>query len=459
MKAALLLALLLWQPAPNLLAGDVSHRNFRYERTITLAPALASGPSCAILDPAIFAHAGLSLKDLRLFQGSREVPYAITLSEPAQPDADPAFIRNLGLRNRAVVFDLEMPRRPYTDVVLDLAGEDFFATARVSGTRNSNYSNQISLGEFTLFDLTSQHLSRSTTLPLQETDLPYLHVELSVSPAVTTGGFTPQTLLKMVQGASVPPSREAQSVYSTAANSTVIKQEGRQSVASFPLPQRIPVERVSFDLDPGFKDNFSRGVHITDHPESAQIPAFKPPDSVFKRRKSAFLPPNSADGGGPSSETLAGSIFRVHLSRAGREISQQELSVPATLGSNMQSPAMVQIAVDNGDDTPLPLTAIRLEIRQRKLCFEAQAGAPHTLFYGDPTLPAPEYDYGRLWNPAAPSLTAQLGPEQRNPAYRTPPDGRPFLERHPHLLWVVLIGVLCLLFAIAVRSSRLQHAK
>src|SRR5580658_7712360 len=84
----------------------------RYQRTINVP---AAGQSCAVIDPQIFPHAAPSLKDLRLYQDGHEVPYAITLSEPQQPDSDTARVRNLGLRGNNIVFDVEMPSRPYTD--------------------------------------------------------------------------------------------------------------------------------------------------------------------------------------------------------------------------------------------------------------------------------------------------------------------------------------------------------
>jgi len=430
-KSAILLSLLLWQVAVS--PEPTNPHYLRYQRTITI-PASA-GQSCAVIDPALFPHASPSLKDLRLFQGNRGIPYAITLSEPQQLDSDPATIRNLGLRGCNIVFDLEMPNRPYTELMLDLAGHDFIATATVSGTRDSNYANQTSLGEFTLFDLTTQHLSRSTTIHLQETNLLYLHIELAVSPAAGTRALdtSPQALQKMVQAVTVPPSREAQSLYTTAAQATTVTQRGRQSIATFTLPERIPIERISFALAPGFKANFSRDVSITDHPTAT---------------------PNPADA---LSEALAGTILRVHLTQAGREIRQEQLSVPATLGSNMQSAAAVEVAVNNGDDTPLPITAVRLEMRQRKICFDAPAADPLTLFYGDPALTAPQYDYTRLFTLSTQFRAAQLGPEQFNPAYRDRPDARPLTDRHPHLLWIALLIVICILAVIAIRSSKTVH--
>jgi hypothetical protein len=425
-KAGLLLALLLWQATPGTEPAPADPQYFRYQRSIIVADGAAQ--SCAVVDPQVFPHGAASLKDLRLYKNGREVPYAITLSVPQQVDSETAQVRNLGLRGRNIVFDLEMPNRSYTEIVLDLAGQDFLATATVSGTRDPNYSDQTRLGEFTLFDLTGQHLSRNTTIHLQETSMPYLHIELAVSAAAGARNFT--VTPDMVRGVTVPPSRDAQSLYTTAVATTNIVQRGRQSVATFSLPQRIPVERVSFDIAPDYKANFSRDVRVSDRPDGAKEAA---------------------------SENLAGTISRVHLTQAGREIRQEQLSVPTILGSNMQSTATVEVAIENGDDSPLPIKAVRLEMRQRKICFDDSAGQRLTLFYGDSALAAPQYDYARLFTPSETMREAQLGPEELNPVFRARPDTRPLTDRHPHLLWIVLLAVVCILAVVAIRSSKTVH--
>jgi hypothetical protein len=147
----------------------------------------------------------------------------------------------------------------------------------------------------------------------------------------------------------------------------------------------------------------------------------------------------------------------VHLTQAGREIRQEQLSVPAILGSNMQSAATVEVAVENGDDAPLPIKAVRLEMRQRKICFDDSSGRPLTLFYGDSALSAPQYDYARLFSASEAMREAQLGPEKLNPDYRARPDSRPLTDRHPHLLWIVLLAVLCILAVVAIRSAKAVH--
>jgi hypothetical protein len=426
MKSALLALLLFWQAAPAASGPETVQQYSRYQRAIALDA--GAGQACVVVDAQIFPHAAASLKDLRLYQGAREIPYALTLSEPVQAEGDTARVLNLGVRGQSIVFDLQMPNRPYTDINLDLAGQDFLATATVSGLVSPESSDATQLGEFTLFDLTSQHLSRSTTLHLQESSFPYLHVALTASAVPGTHSFTLSP--GMVRGATVPPSREAQSLYTVAAETTAVVQQGRQTVATFALPQRVPVERVSFVVAPDFKSNFSRDVRVSDHPEGT---------------------PESA------AEVIDGTMLRVRLNQAGREIRQQQLSVPATLGANMQGAANVKVAIDNGDDTPLPITAVRLEMRQRMLCFSAPAAEPVTLFYGDTGLAAPQYDYARFFSATARTGTAQLGPEQLNPEYRARPDTRALTERYPDILWIALLAVICILAVVALRSARTIH--
>ena len=66
------------------------------------------------------------------------------------------------------------------------------------------------------------------------------------------------------------------------------------------------------------------------------------------------------------------------------------------------------------------------EMLERTLCFEAAANTSYTLYYGDPALAAPRYDYATLFVAQANALQATAGPESLNPAYQPRPDERPF---------------------------------
>jgi hypothetical protein len=97
---------------------------------------------------------------------------------------------------------------------------------------------------------------------------------------------------------------------------------------------------------------------------------------------------------------------------------------------------------------------VKLEMLERRLCFESVANAAYMLYYGDSALAFPRYDYATLFAPQATAVAGTLGPEQANPAYQARPDDRPFTERHPALMWVALIAVIALLGGVALRSPR-----
>ncbi len=236
---------------------------FRYERSVSVPEGATQ--ACAVLDAPVFPHSEPYLKDLRLIpsgspRNGGDVPYVITLSESLEQDTENAQVEKIAVHGRTLEFDLKMPARPYSDVDLDLAAKDFVATAIVTGVGPNGGSAR--LGEFTLFDLTSQHLGRGTTLHLAESHFAMLHVVLQITPA--GGGSTSVPLPTMVRGATVPPSRDAQSLFTTVAETSAIAQEGNASVAHFVLPERVPVERISIVLAPGFTGNFNRTVRIDD---------------------------------------------------------------------------------------------------------------------------------------------------------------------------------------------------
>ena len=332
------------------------------------------------------------------------------------------------MRGGDVVFDLAMPARAYTDVVLKLGGKNFVATVKVFAPDATQ------LGTFALFDLSQQGLSRSTTLTLQESTFATLHVALHMTAidGKPYPGLTPQ----IVEGADIPPSREAQTLYTPVAVMSSVTQQGKQSVITFQIPAHVPVERVAFGLAPAFTKEFSRGIEIT-----AQV------------TKKDQTEPNTK-------ELIAGDIWRITRNGAGSgpAIHQEKLSVDAEIASNLRAPVTLTVAVQNGDDVSLPIQSVTLEMRQRTLCFDAVAGASYLLRYGDAALRAPLYDYARLYQPQTKVIAAQLGPELPNADYHPRPDERPFTERHPELMWVALILVVAVLGGTALHSVKGKKA-
>ena len=429
MRAKLLAVVWLLQLTPQSAGPKLT--DFRYRRELVLPAGMAAGAqSCAVLDGMTYAHAAPALADVRLFGGegvdAQEIPYALTISETGFA-SDPATVLNLGKRGQTVTFDLQMPDRLYSGLLLQLGGVNFLAAAKVTGLRSLKDADGTTLGTFTLFDLSGQRLGRSTTVALPESGFPFLHVELAFSQAPGQPRFEASPAL--VEGVQVPPSREAQTLYTPVAETAVLAERGHESVAAFVLPAHVPVERVSFVLAPGYTTNFSRPVRILARADKTN------------------------GGEDPASEEIRGEISRVRMAQGGDLIRESSLGIPAILGSNLQSAAKVEVVVENGDDRPLGVQAVRLEMRQRKLCFDAPA-MHIALYSGAKGVKAPVYDFSRVFQPAQTAAVARLGPETANPAYLPPADTKPFSERHPGLLWVALVGVLLVLGGVAWRSAK-----
>jgi hypothetical protein len=435
------MAALLWQagdfntpgaaPAP---MAEPQH--LRYEHSLTL-PAGASGAACAVLDANVYAHAASwSGGDLRVFRAvgpkkQEEVPFTVSYSEAQPTDAVTATVQDLSLRNGGIDFDLAMPRRAYTTVDLHLAAQNFIATAVVSGSDGKGGPVK-SLGTFALFDLTQQHLSRSTSLALQESSFAQLRVGLHLHRI--DGGRFPHLSAAIVEGATVPASREAQTLYTVVATTKKITQNGVSTVGLIDAPAHVPIERMNFVLDPAYKSDFLHSVSVA---AGSDAQALTHPQEVIN-----------------------GEIWRVRRdggASGAPAIYAAKLTLIAVIASSLRKAATVRVEVKNGSEPPLPIKSIQLEMRQRTICFNAAAGSTYTLRYGDDALRAAVYDLGSLAKMPAKPLVATLGPEELNRHYVRRSDARTYDERNPELQWIVLLASIAAIGAVASRHTKRQR--
>ena len=408
---------LLAAPAPEI-------RYFHFERPIVV-PAQSGGQTCAVVDPAIFAHASDQLVDLRLYQGTTETPYVIRSDVPLVSTDENVALLNLGKSGNQTVFDAEMPAGRYSDLQLAITGHDFLATVTVSGSQTQTATARTRLGSYTIFDLTQQKLGRSTILHLPKSDFRYLHFQIA-------GPITPGS----VTGLSVMRLPASQPKYATVAEAAAGTEKDRNTVFEFTVPAHTPVDGVVFVPGQG-PTNFSRDVEVSISPVSH---------------------PQPDDSSEPSQPVAAwGNILRIHSVQDGHRIDEEHLTVDAPQGA-FEGPSHWTITIENGDDAPIQLKSVRLEMLERNLCFDAAAGSAYTLYYGDAALAAPQYDYASLFVLQHNPVMAQLGAEIANPAYLPRPDERPFTEKHPALLWVALILVIALLGLVAFRSFKAAPA-
>jgi hypothetical protein len=395
-------------------------RYFSRERPVQNTPQRPM-QTCLTLDAELFAHASPQFSDLRLYHDSKETPYVIHLSAPVQARETSIVPINLGSRGGEVSFDAAMPEGSYSDIQLDVAGQDFIATVTVSGSQAQTDRSQTKLGSYTIFDLSHQKLGRSTILHIPTSDFRYLHFQIA-------GPLSPQS----ITGVAVDKLPASEARYETVAQSSSVTQKGHASVLEFAVPALVPVDRVAFAVGPEPR-NFSRNVTIT-------VTAVEPPPAT-----DAVEPPRP--------QTVTGNILRIHSVQNGHRIDEENLDID-TPGTILDKPAKWAVTVDNGDDTPLAIQSVQLQMLQRTLCFEAAGSGQYTLRYGDPALTAARYDYATLFTPQTDAAQATAGPEQRNPEYQPRPDQRPLTERYPGLLWGALVIVVATLALIAFRSAK-----
>ena len=367
------------------------------------------------------------MSDVRIFDptGKAEIPYVVTLSSTSD-GSDPAHVASVTPAGAHVLkVDLDMPHRSYSQVNLSLNARDFVATAHITGLRTLTDPSPVFLGDVKLFDLTTQHLGSNTSIPIAESTFPYLRLHLTFEPAPGNAALlvTPST----VSGAQVPAARQAQTLFTGIAQSFLIAQRGVQTVVTFKVPAHVPVERVSFDLDPAEVSSFNRSVTV-----------------------SASTTPNAPV------ETLAGQISQVHLTIGNQQIDQRSLSFPAVLGSNTQSPATVEVAIQNGQQSPLKLRTVRLEMRQRQICF-APTAANATLAYGSDSVQPATYDFARTFDASTSARRATLLHEHTNTFFVMPAKAPSRFQRGPAFLALTLLVVLSLLAIIGYRALHRGH--
>lgn len=110
---------------------------------------------------------------------------------------------------------------------------------------------------------------------------------------------------------------------------------------------------------------------------------------------------------------------------------------------------VVRLRLRNRDDRPLGMGAVTVLAPIERLVFESAEGRRYRLTYGQPELPAPQYDLARTL-PDAPAWVAGASPAELGAAApRVEPAPRvPWSERHPALLWAGLLAAVAALGAL-----------
>lgn len=390
---------------------------FHYRAEVTTP---AASQTYVSITPEVWRNATSDLRDLRLYKGASQVPYALVpaSSENVRGNEESAAILNLGRVNGDTQFVLAVNAgdallsHEWVRLTLHDNTPDFVAKARVEGFNNFG-GTVVDLGTTTLFKLRKEKLGENLTLKIPPSVFRYLRVTIpSITPSAITGAhvFSPGVTNQNWTEMDLHPS---------------LKIDTHDSVYEWEWPDTVPIGRLQFNIDPGVggttggnpgeKKDFWRTVELKAEPD---------------------LP------------VATGAIWSVQ-SRAGTDAANNyELLVPGEARSKH-----FKLIVHNGDDPPLKLT-LRAAYRERRLYFAPPQAPRLTLYFGDEKLEHPVYDYAKTWVRSDEVKAAQVANVQPNPDYTARPDQRPWTEQHPTLLWIALAIAVLGLGAVALRSFK-----
>lgn len=386
-----------------LLLASPSISYFKYQRPVQPPGA---GQHYVVVDEVLWLHGRPDLADVRLYSGSTEVPYALTI-ERGSLESDHRDVRVLqqstaGGKTQFLIDMADIVE--YDHIDLRLSSRNFVAHARIEGQDDLHGPHWALLGDSILYDLSKENLGSNSMLRLPRSTYHYLRVTID-------GPVKPDD----VRGAASEHRQEQAPVWRDVSHDMSQQQQGRDTILTFGVPQNVPVERVVFLVDPT-QPNFRRKVEI--------------------RHKQI--------------ELGSGEINRIHIIRGGQKIDSEAQTINfSTLGQKS-----LAVVIHNGDDPPLKLTGAILQQHERRIYFDAPASGDLAFYYGDSKLESPLYDYAELFQQEPSAGSVPLGAESNNTAYTGRPDDRAWSERHPALLWIAIVGAVVVLGALALRSMK-----
>jgi hypothetical protein len=394
---------------------------FKYQRPVQVQP---GGQRFLAVDEQVWKNARPDLGDLRLYSGQQEVSYALMVERGSRENDN----KDVRVLQQSVVggktqFLIDMTGvAEYDHIDLKLSTKNFVAHARVEGQDDLHGTQWALLAESILYDLSKENLGGNSMLRLPLSTYKYLRVTIDgpVKPADILGATSEFRQEQKAVWRDVGGAPTVTEMPARASRDGSLRAERKGTVLTFSVPENVPVDRVSFDIDPA-QPNFRRSVQVTDE-------------------KDVFIG--------------SGEIDRVHMVRSGQKIDSDQQDVSCSAVGHKT----IKVIIDNGDDPPLKLRSSRLQQLEHRLYFEAPASAPLTLYYGDEKLEPPVYDYAKLFLLANDAALAQLGGETANAAYTGRPDERPWTERHPAVLWIAIVAAVLILGAIAMRSMKTAAA-
>ena len=390
----------------SVLLAATHHPEIRYFSNVReLQISAPNKQNYVVVDSEIWGHARPDLADIRLYDGTTQVPYLLQEQQPRKAIVEQkASLLNLGTVGDHTEFDLDIgSAQPYDRIRFQIDAKDFISTAFVFGRDNLNQKSQTQLGPSTLYDFTREKLGSNFVVQLPTSSFRYLHVQ-----------FTPGLRPEQVKSAAIFDVQEKRANWSKVGNCQQPEQLARNTVVTCSLSPGVPLDRIQFEVAPE-QVNFRRNVSV------------------------------SAD----NVQIANGDISRVRMNRGGTQVLSEQMFVDVP-GVNEKRDFRVTVA--NADDAPLRVVSVEPLAFERRVYFDPSGRSSLKLYYGDAKLQAPVYDYAQFFQEDPAAVPAQLGAGLHNAEYTGRPDERPWSERHKAVLWAAMLLAVTLLAILALRG-------
>jgi Protein of unknown function (DUF3999) len=397
-RAALLLLISLLRTA-----HDPDIRYFTNVRDIQVSA--SDKQNYVVVDSDVWGHARPDLADIRLYDGPTPVPYILEEQKPGTATVEQkAAMLNLGTVGNHTELDVDVgSAQPYDRVRFQIDAKDFIATALIFGSDNLDQKARTQLGPSTLYDFTREKLGSNFVVQLPTSTFRYLHVQ-----------FTPGLRPEQIKSAAVFDVQEKRANWTKVGNCRQPEQLAKNTAVTCSLSPGVPLDRIQFEVAPE-QINFRRNVSVS----AGEV------------------------------QIANGDISRVRLSRGGTQILSEQMfvDVPATTEKRDFT-----VTIANGDDPPLKLLKLEPLALERRIYFDPSGRSSLKLYYGDPKLEPPVYDYAKFFQEDPAAVQAQLGPGIHNAEYAGRPDERPWSERHKAVLWAAMLVAVAVLATLAFRG-------
>jgi hypothetical protein len=384
-----------------------------FERAVEVA---GPGRLAIALDRDVYEGARADLADLRVIDDQgREVPYWLDRGEAASSEHRQPEIRNRGfLRGRQATAVLDFGSAfSKSGLGLSLSGDNFRRRVVAEGSQDERTWATLTDDAY-VFAVPPPDAARYEWIRLPPGDHRWVRV------TVFHGPDDPGRIEIKDAWAEAGRAASAERPVALVTESRAEDPERRETILTLDLGARHqPFRAVLLDVQDA---RFFRGVTVEARREPAQRrPRDRPASVTWARLGDGAI--YRYEEGGRTRESL-----RVEV--AGRE-------------------RVVRLRLRNRDDRPLGLGVVAVLAPVERLVFESAEGRRYRLTYGQPELPAPQYDLVRtLPDPrawvagAAPAGLAAAAPRVTQAAHV------PWSERHPALLWAGLLGAVAALGAL-----------